>query len=79
MFVQLRPFKNTRGILLEGKIGFIDKYVTILNIYASYKNRDSFWASLSDSGLLNVDNLIITGDLNFTTSSVEIWGKKCKT
>ena len=63
---------------MEGKIGFIDKYVTILNMYAPYKNRDIFLVSLSYSSLLNVDNLIMAGDLNFTTSTAEIWGQNAK-
>ena len=63
---------------MEGKLGFINKDVAILNVYGPYKNRDNFWVSLSDSGLLNIVNLIIVGDLNFTTSSVEIWGQNAK-
>ena len=47
-------------------------------MYAPYKNRDSFWDSLSDSSLLNVDNLIMAWGLNFTTSPIEIWGQNAK-
>ena len=32
--------------------------------------------SLSDYGILNINNLILVGDLNFTTSPAEIWGLK---
>jgi hypothetical protein len=33
-----------------------------------------FWDRVADSGLLDGTNLIIVGDLNFTTNIGEIWG-----
>ena len=63
---------------MEGKLDFIDLDVTILNLYAHYKNRECFGGSLSNSGLLNVENLVIVGDLNFTTSPTEILGHSAK-
>ena len=65
-------------MLLEGKLGFLDLDVTIINMYAPYKNRDYFWASLSASSLINSNNLIVVGELNFTTLPVEIWGHNAK-
>ena len=76
--VQLRSYKTDWGILLEGDLRLMDKYVTFLNMYAPYKNRESFWVSLSDYGILKIDNLILEGDLNFTTSTTEIWDQRKK-
>ena len=58
---------------MEGKLGFLDLYLSILNVYAPYKNKYLFWDSLSASGLLNSQNLILVGDLNFSMSPSEIW------
>ena len=63
---------------MEGELGFNDLDVTIINMYAPYKDRDCFSTSLSDSGLLSVENLILEGDLNFTMSLAEIWGHRAK-
>ena len=63
---------------MEGKLGFLDLDLTIMNVYAPYKNRDCFWDSLSASDLLNSQNLILARDLNFTLSLAEIWGHNAK-
>ena len=45
-------------------------------MYSPYKNRENLWVSLSYFGILDINNVILVGDLNFTTSPAEIWGLK---
>ena len=45
-------------------------------MYDPYKNRETFWVALSESCLLDIKNLILVGDLNFSTSYAETWGLK---
>jgi hypothetical protein len=40
----------------------------------SLQNIKTFWDKVESRDLLDLTNLIIVGDLNFTTSSGEIWG-----
>ena len=75
--VHISPFKTAWGVLMEGKLGFLNIDVRILNMYAPYNKRDCFRASLSYSGL-NTSNLNLAGYLNFTTSPTEIWGHNAK-
>ena len=74
----MKEFKTNLGIVLEGKLGFLDLDLTILNVYGPYKNRDRFWDPLSTLGLFNYENLILAGDFNFALSLAEIWGLNAK-
>lgn len=47
----------------------------ILNVYAPYRNRESFWNRFFDSGILEIDTLLIAGDLNCTLAPNEVWRK----
>jgi len=58
---------------MEGRLKKSKDSVKLLNCHASYKDRESFWNHLLDSGLLGEENLIIVGDLNFTLSAREVW------
>ena len=51
-------------------------YLSILNCYGPYHNRDSFWNAAASGGLLSLPNLILAGDLNLTLNASEIWGSK---
>ena len=46
----------------------------MVNMYAPYKERKSFWEAVDASGVLRLKNLIIGGDMNFTLFSNEVWG-----
>jgi hypothetical protein len=73
LLVQLQGFYWMAGLKLS-KSTF-----KLLNCYAPYKDREPFWKTLFDSGLLHEDNLIIGGDLNFTLSANEVWGATART
>ena len=47
----------------------------MLNTYGPCNYRRLFWDILHKVGLLVVEDLILVGDLNLTTSSEEIWGE----
>ena len=47
--------------------------LNILNIYGPYNNRVEFWETLKNSIIIQKENLIIGGDLNFTLGVHEIW------
>jgi hypothetical protein len=47
----------------------------LINCYGSYADRVMFWEDLKRFGIFDMENLIMGGDLNFTTSSREVWGE----
>jgi hypothetical protein len=51
-----------------------NRKITLLNVYGPCQDRKGFWDSLDGSGLLAHKDLVIVGDLNFTTSAEEVWG-----
>jgi hypothetical protein len=48
--------------------------INLLNFYGPCTNRQLFWEKIEAGGLLDLENLIIVGDLNLTTTLGEIWG-----
>lgn len=52
--------------------------IRIYNCYAPYVDRQRFWISLEASGLLDLDGIILVGDLNLTLHAREIWGPKAR-
>jgi hypothetical protein len=50
------------------------KRYNLLNLYGPCSNRQHFWEKLEVRGLLDLDNLIIAGDFNLTTTVGETWG-----
>lgn len=68
------PYSTAAGILLVGHIqGYIEP-IKIWNLYGPYCDRRLFWDRIIHCGILRDPNLIIGGDLNFTTSESEEWG-----
>jgi hypothetical protein len=63
------------GILLEGLVKDLNKSLKLLNCYGPYSDREAFWETLKKDGLFNEHNLVMGGDLNFTTSCREVWGE----
>lgn len=39
----------------------------IINVYGPYHNREAFWNRFLNLSITSSDNLIIGGDLNFST------------
>ena len=66
------------GILLSGHMRGMVESLNIINIYAPYVGRQSFWIKMQDSGILGLPNLIMMGDLNLTLQSDEIWGSAAR-
>jgi hypothetical protein len=50
------------------------KGINLLNLYGPCSDRQFFWEKIEARGLLDLDNLIIAGDFNLTTSVGETWG-----
>ena len=69
----LKPFRTCVAIMLEGEVQGFEKHLHLLNVYAPYKERRKFWDRIDVSGLLSLENLVITGDINLTLHSFENW------
>lgn len=46
----------------------------IINVYGPCSDRGTFWRTFLESDLLQVDNIIMGGDLNFSLGFYESWG-----
>jgi len=77
-YVEFCAYGTSAGILLEGKFKQSVGRYKLLNCYAPYKDRESFWQPLIDSGLLYEEGLIVGGDLNFTLTDREFWGEQAR-
>jgi hypothetical protein len=62
------------GIMLEGTVKYLDKNLKLINFYGPYLDMEVYWETIKREGLLKEHSLILGGDLNFTTSSREVWG-----
>lgn len=71
--VSVKAFRCFAGILLEASFCGTPGFIHILNVYAPYKDRLFFWGFLS-SEIMELDFLMIVGDLNCTLSSDKVWG-----
>jgi endonuclease/exonuclease/phosphatase family metal-dependent hydrolase len=70
----LDPFLCCGGILLSGSSLENNKQICLLNVYGPCNERKYFWEQVASRGLLAYNNLIVAGDLNFTTRADEVWG-----
>ena len=75
--ISIKKFDATIRVELEDSE--IGKQFTILNVYGRFYDRKFFWEKLKDSEALDVQNLILWGDLNLTFSSNKVWGKNAIT
>lgn len=74
LLFRFHPFIIVGGILLLGRSQDLDLELHLLNCYGPYVGRQQFWSSLEAVGLLDLNSLVIVGDLNLTLQSGEIWG-----
>jgi endonuclease/exonuclease/phosphatase family metal-dependent hydrolase len=70
----LTPFLSCGGILLTCFCVSDKRRINFLNVYGLCTERKRFWEKVEGKGLLAKGDLIIAGDLNFTSSVVEVWG-----
>jgi len=70
----LVPFITIGGILLTGTSINDNRDLTLLNVYGPCMERIKFWKLIVESGLLDIKNLIIVGDLNFVSSQRNFGG-----
>jgi len=73
-YAELCAFGTNVGIFLKGRFKQSIEKMKLLNCYATYKERESLWQPILDSGLLSEKGIIVGGDLNFTLSAWEVWG-----
>jgi endonuclease/exonuclease/phosphatase family metal-dependent hydrolase len=73
-YFNLSPMLSPGGILLSGTCLELNRQINFLNVYGPCTGRRDFWQRLDNLGLLAAENLILAGDLNLTTSSLETWG-----
>lgn len=74
----MNSFRTFGGIFLEGCFMASNLKISILNVYGPYNNREFFWNNLENSGVFEIQNLIVAKDLNFTLSTAEIWGSTAR-
>ena len=74
--LKCKAYHTVAGILLKAMIRGSSFSLSILICYGPYLNREHFWNSVANGGLLSLPNLILAGDLNFTLNASKIWGTK---
>jgi len=67
-------FLRCGGILLSSYCLSDKRRITFLNVYGPCIERKLFWEKVDARVLLAQGDLIIAGDLNFTTNAKEVWG-----
>ena len=70
--VRCKAYLSFAGILLHARFKALDSVFSLVNCYGPYANRTTFWDSVVAGGIFYFPNLILAGDLNFTTSALEI-------
>ena len=78
LYAHCKSFVTYAGILVKAKFRGSSFEFSILNCYGPYLNRVSFWNNVVAGGIFGQPNLILDGDLNFTLTDADIWGKKTR-
>eukprot|EP00253_Pinus_taeda_P029007 PITA_29007 len=73
--MELRNAWGGRGFLgIDLFAHSIGSDIRIINVYGPCLDRETFWRTFLDSKLLQADNVILGGDLNFSLGYYESWG-----
>jgi hypothetical protein len=76
--VEFSSLLSPTGILLDGLVKYINKRLKFINCYGPYFDREEFLEVIRMDGLIKEHNIILRGNLNFTTSNIEVWGSHAK-
>eukprot|EP00253_Pinus_taeda_P015141 PITA_15141 len=73
--LELRNFWGCKGFIgMDIFAHSLESEVRIMNVYGPCVDKAKFWRTLLDSELLQADNIILAGDLNFSLGYSESWG-----
>jgi hypothetical protein len=70
----LLPSLCSGGIILNEISLENNQDICLLNVYGPCVERNIFWDRVALGGLLDSKNMILVGDLNFTTGADKVWG-----
>eukprot|EP00253_Pinus_taeda_P002888 PITA_02888 len=73
-WIKARAFKCCAGIMISGSVRGHANILNLLNVYGPCRNRSPFWERLFASDILEMDSLLLAGDMNFTLIQDECWG-----
>eukprot|EP00253_Pinus_taeda_P025535 PITA_25535 len=73
-WIKATAFNCCAGIMLSAIVRGHAQCLNLLNVYAPYRNRSHFWDRLFASEILDMESLLLAGDLNVTLSPDECWG-----
>eukprot|EP00253_Pinus_taeda_P006854 PITA_06854 len=74
VWIKAKAFKCCAGIMISAMVRGQVFMINLLNVYAQCRNRSPFWERLFTSEILDIDSLLLVGDLNVTLSADECWG-----
>eukprot|EP00253_Pinus_taeda_P002292 PITA_02292 len=74
VWIKAKAFKCCVGIMMSALVRGHAFILNLLNVYAPCRNRSPFWERLFASEILDIDSLLLAGDLNVTLSPDECWG-----
>ena len=75
-WVSMKAYSFFGGISLTSFFQGFSHRIHLINIYAPYLDRLTFWKKMEDCGIIFLQNFIIASDFNCTLSKDEIWGEK---
>eukprot|EP00253_Pinus_taeda_P027392 PITA_27392 len=74
VWIKAKAYKCCAGILISASVRGHVFMLNFLNIYAPCRNRLPFWERLFASEILDIESLLLAGDLNVTLNPKECWG-----
>lgn len=73
-WIKARAFKCCAGIMILATVRGHANILNLLNVYGPCRNRAPFWERLFAFEILEMESLLLAGDMNFTLSPDECWG-----
>lgn len=75
--MKLENYWGREGVLVVDVISIeLSIPFYMINIYGPFHNCEVFWEDLMPTSIVNNDNIIIGGDLNFSLGHVQYWGNQ---